>query len=396
MGFRFCLNLLTLFIVAGGLTAAPVWGAEVVRLPWNSPRQEFGASLSASGNLYFYSNRDKADTDLYVSRRENGSFGEPKPLAELNSQFDDQSPFILPDESGIIFSSNRDGSHELRTERGIAVSRDLYFARKTSSGWAAPELLPDEVNTAMIEENPFMHGKRLFFVRYPFAHPELAKIYFSDISEAGWSQAREFPVRAITPGVFGNRFYFARASENGKYQIAFIALGDLNLPNLADRIQVRQDLDTDADEASYAAGPDNAVVVFCRRSSTGDYDLFELRGDPWEQGEAFSLTGILFDSNKATILPASGELLDRLAAYLKQKQTGILVTGHADRTGDAALNMSLSARRAESVKAALMSRGVPAARIRTEGKGATEPVDPSNTEEAYAKNRRTEFRFIDN
>jgi outer membrane protein OmpA-like peptidoglycan-associated protein len=314
----------------------------------------------------------------------------------LNSPFDDQSPYILPDESGIIFSSNRDGSHELRTERGIAVSRDLYFARKTSSGWAAPELLPDEVNTAMIEENPFMHGKRLFFVRYPFAHPELAKIYFSDISEAGWSQAREFPVSAITPGVFGNRFYFARTSENGKYQIAFIPLGDLNLPNLADRIQVRQDLDTDADEASYAAAPDNAVVVFCRRSSTGDYDLFELRGDPWELGEAFSLTGILFDSNKATILPASGELLDRLAAYLKQKQTGILVTGHADRTGDAALNMSLSARRAESVKAALISRGVPAARIRTEGKGATEPVDPSNTEEAYAKNRRTEFRFIDN
>lgn len=395
MDLRFRLNFLSLSVVLAGIAASGVSAGEAVRLPWNSQRQEFGASLSARGNLFFYSNRDKPDTDLYESRRENGAFTEPAALLELNSPFDDQSPFILPDESGIIFSSNRDGSHELRTERGIAVSRDLYFARKTESGWTEPLPLPDEVNTSMIEENPFMHGKRLFFVRYPFAHPELAKIFYSDISETGWSQAREFPVAAITPGVFGDRFYFARTSEKGKYQIAYIAAADLNAQNLSERVQVRQDLDTDADEASYAAAPDNAVVVFARRSPNGDYDLFELKGDPWEQGEPFSLTGILFEPGKADILPASAQLLDRLAAYLKQKQTVVLVTGHADRTGDAALNLSLSARRAESVKAALISRGVPAERIRTEGKGATEPVDPADTEEAYARNRRTEFRFLE-
>lgn len=376
------------------LASGALYAAEPVRLPWNTNRSEFGASISARGNLFFYSNRDSADTNLYQSRRENGVFLPPERIDVLNSPHDDQSPFILPDESGIVFSSNRDGSHEFRTDRGIAVSRDLYYAQKKGSGWQEPQRLPDEINTDMIEENPFLYRKRLFFVRYPFGQPHLARVFFSDYSESGWSEAREaFAIEGITPGVFADRLYFARRASNGKYQIASIPL-DKNAAADVSLTQTRQDLDTDADEASYAASPDNSVIVFCRRSSAGDYDLFELRGDPWEAGESFSLTSILFDSGKSEILPSSHPTLDRLAQFLKTNRTRILITGHTDRTGDAAANLAFSKRRAEAVREALVLRGVDAGMIETEGKGSAEPVDPADTPEAYALNRRTEFQFL--
>jgi outer membrane protein OmpA-like peptidoglycan-associated protein len=377
------------------LSAGPA-SAEAVRLPWNSPKQEFGASLSGRGNLFFYSNRGGGDTDLYQSRRVNGTFKEPEALTALNSPHDDQSPFILPDESGIFFSSNRDGSHEFRTVRGIAVSRDLYFAPRTESGFGRPELLPDTINTDMIEENPFFHGKRLFFIRYPFARPHLARIFYSDLTETGFSEAREaFPFSAITPAISADRFYFARKSEKGDYQIAFIPMNEAVMPDPEKRTRIRPDLDTGADEASYAASEDNNVAVFCRRSSKGDYDLFEMRADPWEQTEKFSLTSILFGPGKSNILPESNAALDKLAAFLNTNEQRILVTGHTDKTGDPQTNLQLSVERAEAVKSALVSRGVKEDRITVEGKGSKEPLDRADSEEAFARNRRTEFRFLD-
>lgn len=368
--------------------------AEAVRLPWNSTKQEFGPSLSVRGNLFFYSNRAGRDTDLFVSKRVNGVFQAPEALTELNSPHDDQSPFILPDERGIFFSSNRDGSHEFRTAGGIAVSRDIYYAPGTESGFGSPELLPDTINTDMIEENPFLHGKRLYFIRYPFGQPRLSRIFYSDLTENGFTEAREaFPFSAITPSIAADRFYFARQTEKGDYAIAFVPASQ-TLPGI-EAVQFRSDLNTDADEAAYAASEDNNVTVFCRRSSHGDYDLFEIRAEPWEQTERFSLTDIQFGPGKSNILETSGPTLDRLAEFLKGNKKRILVTGHTDKTGDPETNKQLSIQRAEAVRAALVSRGIPEERITVEGKGSSQPLDRADSEAAYARNRRTEFRLLD-
>lgn len=368
--------------------------AAPMRLPWNSRSQEFGASLSDRGNLYFYSNRGGSGTDLYCSRKVNGVFEPPELLKELNSSFDDQSPFILGDESGIIFSSNRDGSHEFRTARGIAVSRDLYYARHTEAGWDEPEIMPETINTDLIEENPFLYGKRLFFVRYPFGKPELAHIYYSDLTESGWSESRPlFSFSAITPGVFRGRFFFATRAQSGKYQIQSIPLDQILSPDAKNLMRAEPGLDPQSDEASYAESRDG-TVVFARRSPTGDYDLFSLNQDPWESSENFSLTSILFESSRSDVLPESSPILDRLAEYLKRTQAKVFVTGHTDRTGDPQANLQLSRDRALAVKRELVNRGVSPDRVKTDGKGQTEPVDPGETEEAYAKNRRTEFKIL--
>jgi OmpA-OmpF porin, OOP family len=83
----------------------------------------------------------------------------------------------------------------------------------------------------------------------------------------------------------------------------------------------------------------------------------------------------LFDFNKADLRPEGKAKLDKLATDIKGiKLEVILAVGHADRFGDDASNQKLSEKRAASVKAYLVSKGVDANRVYTEGKGEKQPV----------------------
>jgi OOP family OmpA-OmpF porin len=83
----------------------------------------------------------------------------------------------------------------------------------------------------------------------------------------------------------------------------------------------------------------------------------------------------LFDFNKADLRPEGKAKLDKLAGDVKGiKLEVILAVGHADRLGGDAYNQKLSEKRAESVKAYLVSKGIEANRVYTEGKGEKQPV----------------------
>lgn len=99
----------------------------------------------------------------------------------------------------------------------------------------------------------------------------------------------------------------------------------------------------------------------------------------------------LFETDDASIRPASAPMLDRAAALLKRSSRPILVEGHTDNEGTRAYNDSLSAARAEAVADALVARGVPAARIRTKGMAYLQPIASNNTPEGRALNRRVEI-----
>jgi OOP family OmpA-OmpF porin len=83
----------------------------------------------------------------------------------------------------------------------------------------------------------------------------------------------------------------------------------------------------------------------------------------------------LFDFDKSTLRPEGRRELDDLVKELNMIDIdSIIDIGHADRFGSDAYNLKLSLRRAESVKAYLVGKGVPANRIFTDGKGETQPV----------------------
>lgn len=97
----------------------------------------------------------------------------------------------------------------------------------------------------------------------------------------------------------------------------------------------------------------------------------------------------LFDYNKATLRNEGKIKLDALVARSKElKLEVIIAVGHADRIGNAKYNQALSQKRAASVKSYLVSKGVEANRVYTEGKGETQPVTGDKCKNMGAENGR--------
>lgn len=114
-------------------------------------------------------------------------------------------------------------------------------------------------------------------------------------------------------------------------------------------------------------------------------------------GEGIAVTfesGILFPYNSTDILPAGRENLRKLAGIL-QRYPGseLLIVGHTDNTGSDAYNMDLSVRRAQAAAGYLSSVGT-SARIRTEGRGESEPIASNATEAGRQQNRRVEVAIF--
>jgi len=83
----------------------------------------------------------------------------------------------------------------------------------------------------------------------------------------------------------------------------------------------------------------------------------------------------LFDFNKATLRPEGKTKIDEVAAKAGELNLEVVIAvGHADRIGGAAYNQKLSEKRAAAVKDYMVSKGIPANRIYTEGKGSKQPV----------------------
>jgi OOP family OmpA-OmpF porin len=104
---------------------------------------------------------------------------------------------------------------------------------------------------------------------------------------------------------------------------------------------------------------------------------------------------VLFDFDKSLVKPEGKSKLDDLSGKVKGVNLEVVIAiGHADSIGSDAYNQKLSVRRAESVKAYLVSKGIEANRIYTEGKGEKQPVADNKTREGRAKNRRVEIEVI--
>jgi outer membrane protein OmpA-like peptidoglycan-associated protein len=102
--------------------------------------------------------------------------------------------------------------------------------------------------------------------------------------------------------------------------------------------------------------------------------------------------GINFDTDSAVIKDESKPTLDRIAALLKaQAGPKLTVEGHTDSTATPEHNQQLSQKRAEAVKAYLVTAGIDAARLKAVGLGATKPVAANSTEIGRAQNRRVEL-----
>ena len=102
-----------------------------------------------------------------------------------------------------------------------------------------------------------------------------------------------------------------------------------------------------------------------------------------------------FDFDKSVLKPEGKAKLDDLVSKVKSINLEVIIAvGHTDSIGTDAYNQKLSVRRAEAVKAYLVSKGIEKNRVYTEGKGEKQPVADNRTAEGRAKNRRVEIEVV--
>ena len=124
-----------------------------------------------------------------------------------------------------------------------------------------------------------------------------------------------------------------------------------------------------------------------------------------EMGAAYTERGLMLTFGEAELSFAPGQnsptpesigSLDAVAAFLSNYPSrGVMIEGHTDSLGADAFNQQLSEKRASSVLDALIERGIDTARIRSTGKGESQPIASNATRAGRSKNRRVELIIVD-
>ena len=127
-----------------------------------------------------------------------------------------------------------------------------------------------------------------------------------------------------------------------------------------------------------------------------EQQLEALKARPTDRGMVLTLGDVLFDTGAATLKPGAMRTVDQLADFLRQHAgEKVLVEGYTDSVGSESMNLELSRRRADAVKAAIAERGVPSDRVETRGLGEAYAVASNNTAGGRQLNRRVEIVFSD-
>ncbi|MXV50628.1 OmpA family protein [Pedobacter sp. HMF7647] len=359
--------------------------------PVNSPGWESQPSLSADGKtLYFVSTRPGGlgGYDIWKSDlKEGGSWSEPENLGpEINTPFDEQSPFIHPDNETLYFSSNG--------WPGLG-NKDLFMSRKDVSGkWQKPQNLGYPINTFGEESGLFVSsdGKTAFYSAKQKDGNGSLDIYSFPMPE----KIRPLPVTYVKGLVVDKKT--KEPLDAG-----------VKITNLKSE-QVVYD-DTSDDEgiflATMPAGNKFALNIeregylfysqnfsLDKPASANKPFILKIELQKIEPGNMVVLNNIFFDTNKYDLLPESKTELQQLVDFLnKNPKVSIEISGHTDNVGDEKLNLVLSQNRAKSVYQFLTEHKINPARLTYKGYGKSMPVAENTTETGRQQNRRTEFKI---
>jgi outer membrane protein OmpA-like peptidoglycan-associated protein len=106
---------------------------------------------------------------------------------------------------------------------------------------------------------------------------------------------------------------------------------------------------------------------------------------------------VRFDTGKATLTSNAKANLDKLVPVFKEyADTNIEIYGYTDSTGSPEFNLTLSQKRAESVKNYLASKGLVNSRFKITGLGIADPIATNDTADGRTQNRRVEFAIMAN
>jgi len=359
--------------------------------PINTPGWESQPSISADGKtLYFVSLRKGGygGYDIWKSTITDKGWSEPENLGpNINTPYNEQSPFIHPDDQTLYFSS--DGWPGLG-------SKDLFLSRKGTDGkWQKPENLGYPINSSGDENgltltangsNAFFSSNKLNgsggFDIYTFEMPEnlrpnVVTYVKGSVKDGKSKQAIDADVQII---------------DLKTNQLIFQNVNALNQGQFLATLSTGKNYGLNISRPGYLFYSENFSLI---GQKTGKPYVIDVALQAIEVGNKSVLRNIFFDTNKSDLKPESKSELSKLIGFLNlNPKVNIEISGFTDNVGDAKSNQTLSENRAKAVYQYLISNKVTAARLTFKGYGATQPVNPNTTEEGRSRNRRTEFKIV--
>jgi len=410
----------------------------------NTEKYNEGAqTISPDGKYLFFTGCNRPDglgrCDIYVSHREGKDWGEPYNVGQpVNSEFWESQPAISPDGRTLYFISNRPGGFG---------GYDIWKSTITDDAkWGPAINLGPEINTPFDENTPFLHvdGKTLYFSSNGWPGFGNKDIYFSRLGNDGqWQRPINigYPINSfedesgLIVSADGNLGLFSSNLKGGYGMQDIYSFG---IPETARPLRVSYVKGIVRDRDTKKTIESNVQVIDLKTNKTvfDDYtdpetgqflavmpigsnylfnvnaegylfysENFELKsGDinkPYQievyiekikQGGNVTLKNIFFDTNKFNLLPASIRELDLLIDFLHQNEhVQIEIQGHTDNVGDDQLNEKLSFNRANAVYEYLVKNSIDSKRLTFKGFGASKPIADNKTEAGRKINRRTSF-----
>ncbi len=387
-------KLYTSRLTNSGWSAAKPLPDAINGFPWIGD-----ATFNSTGNVMIFTASETlpeldqdSNRDLFVSHKdEKGEWGAPLPLGyDVNTFEDERSPFLYPDDVTLYFSS---GGHP-----GLG-NLDIFYTKRlddTWLNWSVPKNLGKEVNSLgddwgySISMNPV--AWEVYTAKADF-NSDQEDIYVSDLP----SFARPRKVVPYSGKVVKRGTSIGVASK--------IVVSNPETGEPLDTIFTQPDgnftvrlLEGMKEVSFHVEGerlyPQSKVVPLSRIvSDPGHSDLIEVSTleEMIEKKIPATLNNINFDYDKSELRPESYPELTRLCNLFRSEKWRVEISGHTDNVGTPEYNLALSQRRAESVKAFLVSKGISAGRLGTRGYGAEKPVASNETEEGRAQNRRVEI-----
>ncbi|MEP2773438.1 MAG: OmpA family protein [Fulvivirga sp.] len=443
----------------------------------NTEFHDSNLALSADGEqLFLY--KDENNGDIYEAfRKPDNTWTYPQPASEnINSAgFKESAVSISPDGSILFFASDRPGG-----QGGI----DIYYSIKDpdTDEWARSKNVGDKINTEFDDDGPFIDydGKTLYFSsqgRNGMGGYDIFKSEY-DSAKGEWGEPENlgFPINTPDNDIYfvstedGKRGYYASVREDGQgytdiYMVTILQEDSVRQTIAKKDVEAKEDEEpedkelaaVEKDESislqpvtinvavmgdgspidatiSMKSQNDNSIAGKSREGegkykftvTTPESKTYRLSveasgyvfqnldirvpastNEPQEitrnvqlrklrTGTRSVLRNIYFDFNKASFKKESYDELNKLETMMASNAgMEIEISGHTDNIGSKAYNKKLSQLRANAVKEYLVNKGIDARRVKAVGYGEERPLASNDDEkEGRELNRRVEFKVL--
>ena len=424
----------------GGNWSVPLPISENITTPYN----EGASTISADGRLLIFTacegRKGFGNCDLYISKKVGENWSVPKNLGKnVNSRFWDSQPSLSADGKTLYFASNRPGG-----EGG----RDIWVSSYAASGWATPKNLGSFVNTNRDETTPFIHPDNHTLLFSSNGHVGMGgfDLLKSEESNGLWGNTQNigYPINTFQDEVSlfitsdGRHAYFAKEEKHGgaikSSKLVSYAIKDNNLVSgvtyltgtikdaktklpltatleLVDLSNQSHLFSTESDPISgkyfivLPSGQDFGAFIEKEGYLFQDVsfesidekssDTMDIYLDPLEIGAKVVLENIYFAFDSDEMNQKSHEELMRVVKLLKRyPRLQVEISGHTDDVGSLQHNQNLSERRAKKVHDFLVHENIKKNSISFTGYAHIQPQATNATASGRAKNRRIEIKIV--